>query len=173
MVLVCHRDASVLFDLGSTYSYESSYFVPYLGISRDFLSSLVYVSTPVGDSIIVDRVYRPRLVIIGGFETIVDMLLLSKEYFDVILGMDWLATYHAIFDCHVKIVTLAMPGLPRLEWRGALYYDPSRVISFLKARQIVEKGCNDYLAFVRDVSADTPTVESVPAVSLNQFWRST
>ncbi|XP_070054351.1 uncharacterized protein [Nicotiana tomentosiformis] len=86
------------------------------------------------------------------------------EYFDVILGMDWLATYHAIFDCHVKIVTLAMPGLPRLEWRGALDYVPSRVISFLKARQIVEKGCNDYLAFVRDVSADTPTVESVPAV---------
>nr|XP_016469213.1 PREDICTED: uncharacterized protein LOC107791632 [Nicotiana tabacum] len=36
--------------------------------------------------------------------------------FDVILGMDWLSPYHAIFDCHVKTMTLAMLGLPRLEY---------------------------------------------------------
>ncbi|XP_070049396.1 uncharacterized protein [Nicotiana tomentosiformis] len=47
IVPVCHRDASVLFDPGSTYSYASSYFAPHLGISRDSLSSPVYVSTPV------------------------------------------------------------------------------------------------------------------------------
>lgn len=38
IVLVCHRDASVLFDPGSTYSYVSSYFVPHLGVSRESLS---------------------------------------------------------------------------------------------------------------------------------------
>ncbi|XP_070039658.1 uncharacterized protein [Nicotiana tomentosiformis] len=50
------------------------------------------------------------------------------------------------------------------EWRGALDYVPSSVISFLKAQRIVEKVCNAYLAFVRDVSADTRTIESVPIV---------
>ncbi|XP_070042943.1 uncharacterized protein [Nicotiana tomentosiformis] len=84
--------------------------------------------------------------------------------FDVILGMNWLLPYHAILDCHAKTVMLAIPGLPRLKWRGALDYVPSRVISFLKAQQMVEKGCNSYLAFVRDVSADTPTVKSVLVV---------
>ncbi|XP_070057339.1 uncharacterized protein [Nicotiana tomentosiformis] len=58
IVLVCHRDALVLFDLGSTYSYVSSYFASYLIIPRDSLSAHVYVSTPVRCSIIVDRVYR-------------------------------------------------------------------------------------------------------------------
>ncbi|XP_070031902.1 uncharacterized protein [Nicotiana tomentosiformis] len=57
-----------------------------------------------------------------------------------------------------------MPGLPWLEWRGALDYVPSRVVSFLKSRQMVEKGCDAYIAFVRDVSVDIPTVEFVPVV---------
>ncbi|XP_070041106.1 uncharacterized protein [Nicotiana tomentosiformis] len=78
--------------------------------------------------------------------------------------MDWLSPYHAILDCHAKIVTLATPSLPWLMWRGALDYVPSWVISFLKARRMVEKGCNAYLAFVRDVGVDTPTVESFPVV---------
>ncbi|XP_070004437.1 uncharacterized protein [Nicotiana sylvestris] len=84
--------------------------------------------------------------------------------FDVILGMDWLSPHYAILDCHAKTVTLAMPGLSRLEWRGTLYCTPSRVISFLKAQQMVEKGCDAYLAYVRDVSIDTPTLYSVPIV---------
>nr|XP_016491473.1 PREDICTED: uncharacterized mitochondrial protein AtMg00860-like [Nicotiana tabacum] len=33
--------------------------------------------------------------------------------------MDWLSPYHAILDCYAKAVTLAMPELPRLEWRGS------------------------------------------------------
>lgn len=32
---VCHRDASILFDPGSTYSYVSSYFAHYLGTPRN------------------------------------------------------------------------------------------------------------------------------------------
>ncbi|XP_070041148.1 uncharacterized protein [Nicotiana tomentosiformis] len=144
MVLVCRRDASILFYPGSTYSYVSSYFALYLDISHDSLSSPFYVSMPIGDSIIVDRVYHSCLVVIGGFDTRVDLLLLSMVDFDAILGMDRLLPYHAILDCHAKTITLAMPGLPRLEWRGTLDYVP--------------------IAFVRDVSVDTPTVESIPVV---------
>ncbi|XP_070045349.1 uncharacterized protein [Nicotiana tomentosiformis] len=114
VVPICHRGASVLLDSGSTYSYVSSYFALYLEISLDSLSFHVYVSTHVGDSIIVECVYRSRLVVIGGFETRVDLLLLCIIDFDVILGMDQLSPYHVILDCHAKTMTLAMPGLPRL-----------------------------------------------------------
>ncbi|XP_070036563.1 uncharacterized protein [Nicotiana tomentosiformis] len=58
----------------------------------------------------------------------------------------------------------AMPGLPWLEWRGTLDYIPNRVVSFVKAHRMVEKGCEAYLALVRDSGVDTPTVESVPIV---------
>ncbi|XP_070029813.1 uncharacterized protein [Nicotiana sylvestris] len=130
---------------------------------HESLVSFVCVSTPVGDTISVDRVYQSCVVTIGGLRTRVDLLLLSMN-FDVILGMDWSSPRHAILDYHAKTVILVVPGLPRIEWRGSLDYVPSRVISFLKAQQMVEMGCLSYLAFVRDVSAETPTIDSVPAV---------
>ncbi|XP_070056520.1 uncharacterized protein [Nicotiana tomentosiformis] len=163
IALVCHRDASVLFDLGSTYSYMSSYFASYLDMPCDLIVTPIYVSIPVWDSIMVDRVYQSCVVTICGSETRADFLLLNMVYFDVILDMHWLSLYHAILDCHAKTVMLVMSSLPRLEWRGSLGDAPSRVI-FLKAQQMVEKGCLAYLAFVRDISAYTPTVELVPVV---------
>ncbi|XP_070017397.1 uncharacterized protein [Nicotiana sylvestris] len=115
-------------------------------------------------SIILDRVYRSCVVAIRDLEMRVDLLLSSMVDFDVILGVDWLSPCHTILDCNVKTVTLAMPRLPRVEWRGFLYYVSGRVISYLKAQQMAEKGCLAYLAFMRDVSVDTPTVESVLVV---------
>ncbi|XP_070049216.1 uncharacterized protein [Nicotiana tomentosiformis] len=124
--------------------------------------SSVHVSTSVGNTIIMDRVYRSCGVTIGGLETRVDLLLLSMVNFDMILGIDWLSPCHAVLDCHAKTVTLEMPGLLRVEWSGSIDYVPSRVISYLKAQQMVEKGCLSYLAFVRDVSAEVPVIDYVP-----------
>ncbi|XP_070026264.1 uncharacterized protein [Nicotiana sylvestris] len=84
--------------------------------------------------------------------------------FDVILGMDWLYPCRAILDYHAKTVTLAMPGVPWIEWRVSIDFVLNRVISFLKAQRIVGKGCLSYLAFVRDVDAVTPSIDSVPVV---------
>ncbi|XP_070005680.1 uncharacterized protein [Nicotiana sylvestris] len=131
---------------------------------RGILDPTVYVSTPVGDSLVVDCVHRSCLVTHSGFQTRADLLLLRMVDFDIILGMDWLSPHYAILDCHTKILTLAMPGVPRVEWRGTLDHTPSRVVSFLKAHCMVEKGCDAYLAYVRDVSIDNPSVDSIPVV---------
>ncbi|XP_070046456.1 uncharacterized protein [Nicotiana tomentosiformis] len=131
---------------------------------RESLVSVVHVSMSMGDTIIVDRVYRSCVVTIGSLKTRVDLLLLSMVDFDMILGMDWLSLCRAVLDCHAKTVTLAMPGLPRIEWRYSLNCVPSKVISYLKAQRMVGKGCTSYLAFVRDVSANTPTIDSILVV---------
>ena len=39
------------------------------------------------------------------------------------------------------------------------------MISFLKARQLVQRGCLAYLALIRDTSVETPMLESIPVVS--------
>ncbi|XP_070057348.1 uncharacterized protein [Nicotiana tomentosiformis] len=112
IISVRHRDASLLFDPGSTYSFVSSYFAHYLDMHHDSLDIHVHISTMMGDSIVVDCVYRSYAVTIGGYETIFDLLLLCMVDFDVILGMYWLSPYHTILDYHAKTVTLDMPGLP-------------------------------------------------------------
>ncbi|XP_070017845.1 uncharacterized protein [Nicotiana sylvestris] len=103
-------------------------------------------------------------VAIGGLETQVDLLLLDMVDFDVILGMDWLSPYHTILDYHAKNVTLALPGLPHLKWRGTHGYSTRRVISYMKARRMVEKGCLAYLAYVCDSGAEIPLMDYMPIV---------
>ncbi|XP_070049486.1 uncharacterized protein [Nicotiana tomentosiformis] len=164
IIFVCGRYASVLFDPGSTYSYMSSLFSHFLDIPRESLGTPVYVSILVGDFIVVHRIYRSCVVTFGGYETRVDLLLLNMTDFEVILVMDWLSSYHVILDCHAKIVTLVMPVLPRLEWKGSSVSTSSRVISFLKARHMVEKGCLAYLAYVRDTTTESPMIDLVPVV---------
>ncbi|XP_070026655.1 uncharacterized protein [Nicotiana sylvestris] len=133
-------------------------------ILRESLGTHIYASTHVGDSLVVYRIYRSCVVTFCGYETRVDLMLLDMIDFEVILGMYWLSPYHAILDCHAKIVTLAILELPRLEWKGSSISTSSRVISFLKARHLVEKGCLAYLTYVRDTTAGSPMIDPVPVV---------
>ncbi|XP_049362754.1 uncharacterized protein LOC125827500 [Solanum verrucosum] len=84
--------------------------------------------------------------------------------FDVILGMDWLSPYHVLLDCYAKTVTLVIPGIPRVEWRGTSGSYPNRVISHIRAQRMIDRGCLSYLAFIRDVGAESPAMESIPVV---------
>ncbi|XP_070038259.1 uncharacterized protein [Nicotiana tomentosiformis] len=122
------------------------------------------VSTPVGDSVVVDHVYCSCVFTIGSLETSADLLFLDMVDFDVILGMDWLTPYHAILDCYAKTVTLSMLGLPQIEWKWTSGHSTSRVISYVKARRMVEKGFLAYLAYIRDPSTEVPSMDLVPVV---------
>ncbi|XP_070034328.1 uncharacterized protein [Nicotiana tomentosiformis] len=159
IISLCARDVSVLFDLGSTYSYVSSLFAHFLGVPHESLVTPIYVSTPLGV-----RIYQSCIVIFYGYETRSNLLLLNMTDFEVILSMDWLSLYHAILDCHAKTVTLAMPELPRFEWKGSSVSASRRVISFLKDRHMVGKGCLAYLYYVRDTTIETPVIDSVLVV---------
>lgn len=45
----------------------------YLGMSHDFLDAPMYVFMLVGDSVMMNRVYRSCVVTINGYDTIVDI----------------------------------------------------------------------------------------------------
>lgn len=44
------------------------------------------------------------------------------DSFYVIFGMDWFSLYHVMLDCHANTVTLVIPNVRRLEWKGTLAY---------------------------------------------------
>ena len=132
--------AFVLFDPSSTFSYVSMYFDAKFDMICDNMTVPIRVSTPVGKPLVVDRVYRSCLISLGGYETWVDLIILGMVDFDVILGMDWISPYHAVLDCNAKTVTLAMPGILRVEWKSASGSYPSKVISFIHAQKLVERG---------------------------------
>ena len=77
--------------------------------------------------------YRSCLVSLAWYDTWVDLIILGMLDFDVILGMDWLSLCHAVLDCNAKTVTLAMSGIPRVEWKSVSGSYLSKVISFIRA----------------------------------------
>ena len=53
----------------------------------------------------------PCLCIISwGYEVTIDLVLLDMSTFDVIVGIDWLARYHAVFDCYLNKATFQIPS---------------------------------------------------------------
>ena len=88
----------------------------------------------MGESVIVEKVYRSCLVTFVGSNTHVDLVILEMVDFNVILGMTWLSPNFAILDCNAKTVTLAKPGTDPLVWEGDYTSTPVRIISFLRAK---------------------------------------
>lgn len=131
IIPICFRPASLLFDLRSTFSYVSAYFASGFNFVSEPVSIPIHVSTSVGDSLVTDWVYRSSVMPFSGFETLVDLLVLDIVNFDVFLGMGWLALHRVVLNCFNKTVALALAGVPRIAWKGALYSDPKKIISYI------------------------------------------
>ena len=76
------------------------------------------VATLMGDSVMTSRMLENCPVMIGYRDMLVDLVFLDLQDFDVILGMDWLASYHAFVDCFGKGVIFAFRVNLSLALRG-------------------------------------------------------
>lgn len=130
----------------------SGYFSNDIDVMCEPLDMPICVSTPMGEFVVVFRIYQNSIGVILGRETQVDLILLDMLDFNVILGMDWLFPYHVIFDCYVKIVTLVYMGLPQLGWISAPSSHPKRIIFYVHAWCMMEHECLSYLAHIRNNS---------------------
>ena len=61
-------------------------------------------------------------------------------------------------------MTLAKPGTDPLVWEGDYTSNPVRIVSFLRAKRMVSKGCLAFLAHIRDDTTQVPSIESVSIV---------
>ncbi|XP_059629832.1 uncharacterized protein LOC132272755 [Cornus florida] len=87
--------ARILFDSGSSYSFIALSFVDTLGLELGHMSNALSITTPLGSATTLDRICCACLITIGELEYPIDLIVLRMRDFDAILGMDWLARYHA------------------------------------------------------------------------------
>ncbi|EOY08649.1 Uncharacterized protein TCM_023509 [Theobroma cacao] len=109
---ICGYEASVLFDPGSTHSFVSSNFMPKLGKHYEYMDEPLVVTTPLEESYVAEYVFRSCVVPIKDRDTWVDLVLMTTLGFDVILGMDWLASCYANVDYYHKLVKFKFLGEP-------------------------------------------------------------
>ncbi|XP_073222410.1 uncharacterized protein [Cicer arietinum] len=162
ILYICSRDAHVLFDLGVTHSFVSSWFATRLGKCSSSLKEPLVVVTPVGENLLAKSVYHSCDITIDGKVLSVDLIVIDFVDFDVILGMDWLALHHATLDCHNKVVKFEIPGQLVFSFQGVRCWVPHNQISVLTANKLMRRGCQAYLALVRDTQVAEEKLEKIP-----------
>ncbi|GJX82682.1 hypothetical protein Tco_0332163 [Tanacetum coccineum] len=84
--------------------------------------------------------------------------------FDVIIGMDWLADYDAVIICGKKEVHIPIKKR-MLVVKGDRNSSRLKVISCIKARKFIERGCHLFLAHVTEKEKSEKRLEDVPELS--------
>ena len=95
MIKVFTFNIYALLDPGESLSFVTLYVANNFEIHPEKLCEPFYVSTPVGESILAERVYRDCHVLINHKNTIADIVELAMVDFDIILGMYWLHVFYA------------------------------------------------------------------------------
>ena len=139
-----------LIDPGSTHSYICSEYVFDRMPSVEQLPYDMLVTSPLGHSVRVNRVYKNCHLMTHDREFSADLLALPFHEFDLILGMDWLSKHRAIVDCDKKTVRLKCSDMSEVIIHGIQSGAVSNVISATQARRLLRKGCEAFLAMVLD-----------------------
>ncbi|CAA7031915.1 unnamed protein product [Microthlaspi erraticum] len=84
---------------------------------------------------------------IAGQSMPADLVISPVELYDVILGMDWLSHYRVHLDCYRGRVVFERDA-GRLVYQGVRPTSGSIVISAIQAEQLLERGCEAYLATI-------------------------
>ena len=111
----------------------------------------MHVTSTVGHSVRVNRVYKNCPLMVHDREFSVDLIALPFHEFDLILGMDWLSKHRVIIDCDKKIVVLKCSDLSEVTVHGTRSGSVSNITSAMQAQCFLRKGCEAFFALVLDI----------------------
>ena len=133
--------ARVLINCGATHSVISHTFAQLTQPQSSPLGYELEFSMPRGEKCYVDYVYPECSVMVEDEVMPANLTPLDIVDFDVILGNDWLHYNRAKIDCYEKSVTFHRPGLPEITFVGERSGVRHGVISAVRAKKLLTKGC--------------------------------
>nr|GEU29807.1 putative reverse transcriptase domain-containing protein [Tanacetum cinerariifolium] len=161
--------ASMLFDSGADRSFVSTTFSALLDIAASTLDTSYVVELADGRILETNSVLRGCTLGLLGHPFNIDLIPVELGSFDVIIGMDWLAKYHALIVCDEKVVRIPY-GDEVLIIRGDNYDGESKlnIIPCTKTQKYIQKGCQVYIVQVTSKKAEDKLeenrLEDVPIV---------
>ena len=163
LVIGC-SDVYALMDPGASHSFIALRAVERLGLIVSGLECPLWVSGPKCDPSVAVSVCQYSPVFVEGRCLSADLVVLDLTDFDVILGMDWLSTHGATLDCRDKVVRFRCQDGSEVIFKGDRRGTPRRLISALQARRLLMRGCQGFLAHVRELDSHVREPASVPVV---------
>ncbi|XP_071906070.1 uncharacterized protein [Coffea arabica] len=162
---IFHRLAKVLIDPGATHSFVNPSFMSGIDVQPVRLPYDLEVRTPMGNKkVTTSLTYRNCEFWVGERKMLVDLISLDIKGYDVIIGMDFLGHHHAKLDCRAKVVEFCIPGEAtlRLDVKGRLA--SSAMVSGIRARKMLSKGAQGFIAFLINTPSDQVRLEDVLVV---------
>ncbi|KAA3484264.1 reverse transcriptase [Gossypium australe] len=128
---------TTLIDIGSTHSYVACAVSGTLNIRSEITARETTVISPLGQSVVVNKLFRDVPLEVQGEVFLVDVMELLFREFDLILGMDWLVKHRANLDCAAKQVVLRTSEDKEVMMMGEKRNYLSNVVSALKAEKLL------------------------------------
>ncbi|XP_016706948.1 uncharacterized protein [Gossypium hirsutum] len=119
-----------------------------LGILVETIGQGMVVTSLLGGSVLVDRVYRRCLLAVQGNTFLVDLMKLLFRGFDIILRMDWLTKHGVKISFETKHLTLRFEVGLEIVVVGERPEFCSNAVSTTKVDKLMSKGYEAYLAYV-------------------------
>ncbi|XP_071739465.1 uncharacterized protein [Rutidosis leptorrhynchoides] len=139
--------AYVLFDSGADRSF----------ISKDFSTVINVPPTALDTKYVIELANADTL-----FE--VDLMPVELGSFDVIIGMDWLSKNHVDIACAEKAIRIPLANGEILVVQGDKSGTKLNIISCMKARKCLRKGCQAILTHVKEIESEEKRLEDEPVV---------
>ena len=92
----------------------------------------------------------------------VDLVPLTIQDFDIILGIDWLGKHHANMDCYNKIVSFNVTERKKVEYKEDRRVILGSIISVMTVRKLLNKLA--YLAYIVDNEKQGKELRDIPIV---------
>ena len=110
MFLLSRLWAKILVDSSASHSFVVASNVYVLGLEVETLDAPLYMSSPPGTRVRIDKICQDYDLEISGIFLTVDLHVMDIWDFDVILGMDWLTAHQVVIDCVSRRITAYTPN---------------------------------------------------------------
>ncbi|GJX62444.1 putative reverse transcriptase domain-containing protein [Tanacetum coccineum] len=158
-----NRYVSVLFESGFDKSFVNTRLSHLIDINPDKLDVSYEVELADGKVVSTNTVLRGCTLNLVNHFFEIDLMPIELGTFDVIIGMDWLAERDAVIVCGKKVVRVPC-GNKTLIVMGDKCPSRLKVISCIKARKYIEKGCQMFVAHATEKKSKEKRLEDVSVI---------
>ncbi|KAI3825116.1 hypothetical protein L1987_06592 [Smallanthus sonchifolius] len=155
---------SVLFDSGASKSFISTALCKKVKYAVSKLERAFSVETVEGRTTRLTDVVDDPTIKIEGHRFPVHLFVMVLGGFDVVLGTDWLTTNKAQIICKRTIIRLKAPDGSKVDILGDHDVPMPNVISMIKEKDYMRRGCDTYLVYVIDKRKEVKELGDVPVV---------
>ncbi|GJV55296.1 putative reverse transcriptase domain-containing protein [Tanacetum coccineum] len=161
--LLNNRYFNMLFDSGSDKSFINASLIHLFDNEPERISASYEVELADGRIASTNTVLKGCTLNLVNHLFKIDLMPIELGAFDVIIGMDWLADNDAVIICGKKEVHIPIKNRT-LVVKGDSNSSRLKVISCIKARKYIERGCHLFLAHITEKEKSEKRLEDVPVI---------